>query len=189
LIAARDESDRLYSILSDLLDISRIEAGKIQMELRSISPHELVLKQVESLHATARDRGVSLRAQIPPGLPDVMADPERVAHVLANLLSNAIKYTSAGGEVTISAAEENEVVRFLVSDTGRGIPAEFLDRVFDQFFRVPGQEITSGEGLGLTIAREIVEAHGGTMSVESREGKGSVFSFSLKRADKFAQKH
>jgi two-component system, NtrC family, sensor histidine kinase KinB len=103
--------------------------------------------------------------------------------MLANLISNALKYTSPGGEVSISAESMEDMVCFSVTDTGRGIPSQYLDRVFEQFFRVPGQEAGAGEGLGLAIAKEIVEAHGGTIHVRSAEGQGSVFTFCLTQAD------
>ena len=120
---------------------------------------------------------------MPDDLPPVLADSAHIEHVLVNLLSNAIKYTSPGGAIRILAEAAGRQICFKVSDTGRGIPAHFLDRVFDQFFRVPDQNGGDGEGLGLAIAKEIVEAHGGTISVESEEGEGSIFTFCLKRAD------
>jgi signal transduction histidine kinase len=103
-------------------------------------------------------------------------------HVFANLLSNALRYTSAGGRVTVQARPDEEWVHFSVSDTGRGIPSKYLPRIFEQFFRVPDQGTETGAGLGLAIVKEIVEAHGGTVGVESTEGKGSTFTFTLKRA-------
>ncbi len=110
-------------------------------------------------------------------------DPTQIAHVFANLLSNALKYTPPGGTISVSAKEEGEHVRFQVSDTGVGIPERYMPRIFEQFFRVPEQGTGSGVGLGLAIVKDIVEAHGGTVGVESREGTGSTFSFSLRRAD------
>ena len=115
-------------------------------------------------------------------------DPARIAHVFANLLSNALKYTPPGGKVTLSAKAEGEFVRFQVSDTGVGIPEKFLPRLFEQFFRVPDQGPGTGVGLGLAIVKDIVEAHGGTVGVESREGAGSTFHFTLRRADQSAMK-
>jgi signal transduction histidine kinase len=187
LVAARDDSDRLHSILSNLLDISRIESGRMQMDLRPEAPHMIVLEQVETFRSTAKDRGIVLKVEIPDDLPQVLADSAQIGHVLANLLSNALKYTSPGGEIFISAESGEETVCFAVTDTGRGIPDQYLDRVFDQFFRVPGQDAGAGEGLGLAIAKEIVEAHGGTIAVKSEEGAGSVFSFCLKQAEQGAR--
>lgn len=182
LVAARDDSDRLHSILTNLLDISRIESGRMRMDFRSEAPQTMVVQQVDSFRSAAKDRGIALKMEVPDKLPPVLADSAQVGHVLANLLSNALKYTSPGGEVSISAEPVDDAVCFAVSDTGRGIPDRYLDRVFEQFFRVPNEEAGAGEGLGLAIAREIVEAHGGTIDVRSREGEGSVFTFCLKQA-------
>lgn len=183
LLAARDESDRLHSILSNLLDISRIESGRMQMDLQPVAPHTMVLEQVRTFLSTAKDRGIALKMEVPDDLPDVRADSARIGQVLANLLSNGLKYTSPGGEITVSAESEEKMVCFTVSDTGRGIPAQYLARIFEQFFRVPGQHGETGEGLGLAIVKDIVEAHGGSISVESEEGEGSVFTFRLKRVE------
>jgi signal transduction histidine kinase len=105
--------------------------------------------------------------------------------VFSNLLSNAFKYTPPGGRIALTAQAGETWVRFNISDTGAGIPDPLLPRVFEPFFRVPGRGNETGAGLGLAIVKEIVEAHGGTVSVESREGKGSTFSFMLRRVDRF----
>jgi PAS domain S-box-containing protein len=187
LIAARDDSDRLYNIIEDLLDISRIESGRAQINFRSISPQALVLIALESFQSSYLDHGVTLRMEVPDDLPEVWADKTRIDHVFSNMLSNALKYTASGGTVTVSAQASKELVSFSVSDTGRGIPAQYVSRIFDQFFRVPDTAAEPGAGLGLAIAKEIVEAHGGTITVDSCEGRGSTFTFTLKRADAFLQ--
>jgi len=119
---------------------------------------------------------------LPDDLPDVVADRVLIGQVFANLLSNALKYTDPGGTVSVSAQTNDEQVVFSVSDTGQGIPRQYLEKILEQFFRVPGQGGESGAGLGLSIVQEIVIAHGGSVTVESNEGEGSIFSFSLKRA-------
>ncbi len=183
LLAAREDSDRLHNILNNLLDISRIESGKTKMELRTISPNSLQMEALEPFWRAAHDQGVTLSVDIPGDLPEVWADPTRIYYVFGNLLSNSLKYTQPGGKITFSAkAEENEV-RFSISDTGKGIPKQYLPRIFEQFFRVPNQEKNSGAGLGLAIVKEIIEAHGGTVSAESEEGKGSTFTFTLRTVD------
>lgn len=184
LIAAKEDSDRLHRILENLLDLSRIVSGKVALELRSAEPRQIVTEAVESYQVAARQRGVELKTNIPGDLPVVWADTLQIGHAFANLLFNALKYTDSGGTVTLSAQTDGDQVRFSVSDTGKGIPDQYLPKVFDRFFRVPGQEAESGIGLGLSIVKEIVEAHGGSVSVESRVGEGSVFSFTLPRADK-----
>jgi signal transduction histidine kinase len=187
LIAAREDSDRLHRTLENLLDISRIVSGKVAMEFHTAHAHQMALEIIESYRAAARQRGVELKTDLPADLPDVWADTVQIGHVFANLLFNALKYTDSGGAITVSAQADEERVRFLVSDTGKGIPEQYLPRVFDRFFRVPGQEEESGVGLGLSIVKDIVEAHGGAVNVESRIGEGSTFTFTLPRADNVAK--
>jgi len=186
LVAAGEDAERLNTIIDELLDIGRIESGKARMDLRPVPPIDLVSREMEAYRPAARDGGVSLVVDLPATLPPVWVDPARVAHVFANLLSNALKYTPPGGKVTLSAKAEGEFVRFLVSDTGVGIPEKYLPRIFEQFFRVPDQGPGPGVGLGLAIVKDIVEAHGGTVGVESREGTGSTFHFTLRTADQSA---
>jgi NtrC-family two-component system sensor histidine kinase KinB len=183
LVAAREDSDRLHSILNNLLDISRIESGKVEMNFRKVSPHSMVFEALEPFQMDFKDRGVSLSTELPADLPEVWADTVRMNHVFANLLSNALRYTPPGGKVTVLGKVDEKWVQFSVSDSGRGIPAQYLARIFEQFFRVPDQGAETGSGLGLAIVKEIVEAHGGTIKVESRVGEGSTFTFTLKRAD------
>jgi NtrC-family two-component system sensor histidine kinase KinB len=185
LMSAREDSDRLHDILDSLLDLSRFESGKAQMEFRALSPRSVVMDAVESFRRTAQDRGVTLSADVPGDVPDVWVDTTRIDHVFSNLLSNALKHTSPGGRIALTADADDAWVRFHVSDTGDGIPAAFLSRVFEPFFRVPARQDETGAGLGLAIVKEIVEAHGGTVGVESTEGKGSDFTFTLRRADRF----
>ncbi|HWP45961.1 MAG TPA: ATP-binding protein [Candidatus Limnocylindrales bacterium] len=183
LVAAQEDSDRLRQIIENLLDLSRIESGRVRMDLQKMKPREIIYKAVDPIQAAFQDRGISLDIHIHPETPDVWADPTRIGLVLANLLSNALKYTPAGGRVQVEVHPEEKTVRFSVSDTGIGIPEHYLPRVFDKFFRVPGQGTTEGAGLGLAIAKEIIEAHGGKMECQSREGEGTAFSFTLRRAD------
>ena len=185
LLTAREDSERLHGILDGLLDISRLESGKVQMDYRALPPSSIVTQALEPFRRAAQDRGISLREDIEDGLPDVWVDPTRIGHVFGNLLSNALKHTPPGGRITVTAEPGEAWVRFRVSDTGEGIPAPFLSRIFEPFFRVPGRKNETGAGLGLAIVKEIVEAHGGSVGVESREGEGSSFSFTLRRADRF----
>jgi len=205
LIAMRDDSDRLGRIIDNLLDIGRIESGKALVDLVPTPAGRLVSDAVAAVSTAFRERGVDLQSDIAPGAPDVLADQTKIAHVFNNLLSNALRYTPAGGQVRVSAefaeqgttqsanndpAPGDRTVRFAVQDTGSGIPRQYLDRIFERFFRVPGQAPAQGAGggpgsagLGLAIAREIVEAHGGHISVQSQPGQGSTFSFTLRTAD------
>ncbi|MEI7448588.1 MAG: ATP-binding protein [Desulfomonile sp.] len=187
LIAAKEDSERLYTILEQLLNISRIESGKAQIDQRVLSCNELVFESVEPFRRAAQDLGISLEVNLPDDLPEVIADTMLIAQVFANLLSNALKYTNPGGKVSISAEATDESVLLSVSDTGQGIPSQYLKKILEQFFRVPGQGGDSGVGLGLSIVQEIVSAHGGVVNVESSEGEGSTFTFSLQRAVQLPQ--
>ena len=181
LEAAREDSDRLYRVIEDLLDISRIESGRAGIRLQPMNPEDLVLQVTDKVRAAFVDHGINLNLEVPGDVPPVLADPGRIPLVFDNLLSNALKYTPIGGEVRVTARREDGLVRFAVEDTGIGIEPQYLTRVFEKFFRVPGQEHIDS-GLGLTIAKEIVEAHGGTIEAASQVGKGAKFSFTLKAA-------
>ncbi len=182
--AAREDADRLYSILEELLDISRLESVKRAAEqYPAVASEMLMLAAVDPFRRAAQDNGVLLTVDIPDHIPNVRADSMEVDHVFANLLANALKYTPEGGAVSVSARDEQDHVWFSVSDSGIGIPPEYQDKVFEQFFRVPGQAPTTGAGLGLAIAKKIVEAHRGIIRVRGREEGGSVFEFTLPKAD------
>lgn len=184
LIAAEEDAERLHRILENLLDIDRIESGKARLDLQAVSSHVLAFEAVELFRSSCQDGGINLTVEIPDDLPEVWADPTRVTHVFANLFSNALKYTDPGGNIRLSAEADEDSVRFSVSDTGKGIPERYLETVFERFFRIADRETESGAGLGLAIAKEIVEAHGGKIHVESREAEGSTFTFSLRRVDR-----
>ena len=183
LLTARDESDALHGILANLLDISRMESGRLQMDFQDVSPAALVAEAVAPFRRAAQDGGVEMETKLPGDLPTVCADAGQIGHVFANLLSNALRYTAPGGRIMVSAEADERMVRFSVSDTGSGIPHQFLQRIFEHFFRVPEQKSETGAGLGLAIAKQIVEAHGGHINVESREGKGTTFSFTLRKGE------
>lgn len=181
LLAARDDSERLVAIINDLIELDRQGRGA-GGAARPVEPARLLGEAVERVRLECRDRGLRLVEEIAADLPAVQADPERVGHVLDNLLGNAIRFTSPGGAITVTAAAAGDAVAFSVSDTGAGIAPEEIERIFEPFHRGPGQEASSGVGLGLTIAREIVRAHGGELEVASRPGDGSTFTFRLPAA-------
>jgi NtrC-family two-component system sensor histidine kinase KinB len=183
MIAARDDSDRLERIIADLLDMGRLESGRVELDLRPEPAERLVSDAITPLETAYHDRGVALEVDIPGDTAPVLVDPARIDHVFSNLLGNALKFTPPGGRVRISAQNEPAVVRFLVQDSGVGIPAEHLPRIFERFYRVPRQNQVAGAGLGLAIVKEIVEAHQGRISVQSRDGEGTTMSFTLQRAD------
>jgi len=178
LYAAREDCERLQGIVEDLLDLSRIQAGKVEVSPAPILSKALVEGAAAAREAAAREAGVSLLADIAEPVLPVLADPERVALVFDNLLSNAVRHSPPGGRVVLRAEADGAKVRFEVADQGPGIPREYRDRVFEKFFRIPG---TKGEGigLGLYISREIVRAHGGDMGVDGDPGRGARFWFTL----------
>jgi len=181
MAAAREDCERLQSIVDDLLDLSRIQAGRMSLEVAPLDAGGLLEAAAGSLRSAAEAAGVSL-AVSPPATPlAVQADPERAQLVLTNLLANAVRHTPAGGRVEVQASAAGELVRFEVRDTGEGIAREHQDRIFEKFYRVPGAR-SGGVGLGLYIAREIVHAHGGEVGVESEPGRGSTFWFTLRLA-------
>jgi two-component system, OmpR family, phosphate regulon sensor histidine kinase PhoR len=173
------EVDALTHMVSELLELARIESGKVPLQLKSVSPVELLRPAFERLGVQAERGNLTLRMACPEDLPDVLADAPRMQQVVVNLLHNAIKFTPPGGDVTLSAhAGEGQVI-FEVRDTGVGIPADDLPRIFERFYKADRARSGGGTGLGLAIARHLVEAHGGTIWAESVEGRGSTFYFSL----------
>ena len=179
LATARQDSDRLYRVIEDLLDISRIESGSAEIKLQPVNVEDLILQATDKVRSAFLDHKITLDINVASDVPRVLADPTRFQLVFDNLLSNALKYTPTGGKVRVTAQAEGGMVRFAVEDTGIGIAPEHLPRIFEKFFRVPGQEHIDS-GLGLTIAKEIVEAHGGAIEVASRPGKGTKFTFTVK---------
>jgi signal transduction histidine kinase len=175
--------DRLTLLVSDLLDISRIEAGQIKMQLRPISLKEVCQRLAPNFAPQLKAQNITLTTQIPEDLPLVLADPDRIAQVLDNLLSNAIKFTTRGG-ISVTAIDKGDFVLVSVKDSGPGIAKEEHDRIFDKFYQVKvGSGYPSkGTGLGLAIVKSIVESHRGKVWVESEAGKGSDFRFILPRA-------
>lgn len=187
LAAAREDSDRLYRIIENLLDISRMEAGRSELELIPVSTGQIILEAAEKMRASYLAKGTALTTDVPGDIPPVLADTFRLESVFANLLNNALKNTPPGGQVTVSARAEGALVHFAVEDTGSGIPEEYLPHVFEKFFHVPGHGQEKGSGLGLSIVKEIIEAHGGKIAVSSAPGKGTRFTFTLKAAEPVAQ--
>ena len=183
LTAARDDSERLHQIVENLLDMARIESGKALMEMQACDSRELVQRAVNQLKPSFEAQHVSLQTQMAADLPAVHADSTRIGHVLGNLLNNALRHTPSGGTVTVAVREVEEWVEFSVMDDGDGIPKQYLHRIFEKFFRAPGQQGSSGSGLGLSIAKDIVQAHGGHIRVDSGEGRGTVFAFTLRPVD------
>jgi histidine kinase len=178
------EADRMDRLVDDLQELSRVEADTFKLALRPVAVAELVDAAMARLGRQYEEKGVALTSSLPPDLPLVQVDEDRVGQVLLNLIGNALQYTPAGGSVHISAASRGDEVTIAVTDTGVGIPAEHLPHIFDRFYRVDRSRCRragGGSGIGLTIAKRLVEAHGGRIWAESEgEGKGSKLTFTLK---------
>ncbi len=173
----KDDNKRLLRILSELLDMSQVESGKIQLTLLAVQPTALVNKALESVQNVAKEKNIRIQQQIPGNLPAVKADADKTTWVLNNFLTNAIRYSPENAEIVVSIRQHENNIEFGVQDFGKGIDPQYKDKIFDRYFRVPGTK--EGTGLGLAICKEFIEAQGGMISVESGYGKGSLFSFSL----------
>jgi signal transduction histidine kinase len=173
--------DRMAELVSDLLDVSRLEAGRMQLVLERLDLAGVVFEISQELTETLRQRELALQLELRPGLPRVLADRSRVIQVLLNLLSNAYRYTPPGGTITISAHVSGHVVKVDVADTGIGIPEKDQAFIFERFYRAdhPVVREQAGTGLGLPIARSLIEMHGGKLWLRSELGVGSTFSFTL----------
>jgi PAS domain S-box-containing protein len=176
--AEREDLERLERLMRDLLDITRLESGVTPPHFERVSPHELVEGAVQSVASQAEAKGVSLTCEAPEDLPPVRADRAQITRALVNLLNNAIRHTPMKGRITVTAKQGSAGTVFIVQDTGSGIPRDYLPRIFDRFVQVPGAT-RGGAGLGLSIVRTIVKAHGGDIKVESEPGRGSIFTITL----------
>jgi PAS domain S-box-containing protein len=174
-----ESASMMNRMIGDLLDVATIDSGHLRIDASPQAVEPLIEQAVEMTGEAARDRGVEIRTSLPPSLANVLVDPTRFVQVLANLVSNAVKFTEAGGRVTLGAEPAGAQVRISVRDTGAGIPANHIPHIFDRHWHARRTARTAGTGLGLAIARGIVEAHGGTISVDSTEGAGSTFSFTV----------
>lgn len=172
---------RANRLLDDLMDVTRIEAGGLAVDVRPVPVRALIDGAAELMRPAADENGVRLVAGHAAGLPPVLADPDRILQVFANLAGNAVKFTPAGGTVTLAAMPDGEGVAFEVADTGPGMAPEQVERAFDRFWQAARAD-RRGVGLGLSIARGIVDAHGGSLTVRSTPGEGTVFRFTLPRA-------
>ncbi|MET0638341.1 MAG: ATP-binding protein [Chitinophagaceae bacterium] len=174
----RIDNQRMLRILSELLNMAQVESGRIQLDAKPVEPASVAVLALKQTGGAAKAKKVRLVVDTQPGLPRINADAEKTAWVLNNFLTNAIRYSPEGAEVKLSVTTTDNVVRFEVIDHGPGIPSEYLPRLFDRFFTVPGTG-KKGSGIGLSIAREFIEAQEGQVWVNSIVGEGSTFGFSL----------
>ncbi|MCC0178305.1 HAMP domain-containing protein [Waterburya agarophytonicola K14] len=175
---ANEDVARLSSLVNDLLDLSKIESGRIDLDFVPLDVEFLFSKAIATLKVQAEDKQISLHSKLPNPVK-VRADPNKILWVLTNLIANAIRYTQTGGEINLRAKQHQEQLYISVQDNGAGIPREYTSKIFDKFVQVENQESLGGSGLGLAICKEIVKAHGGTIWVDSIFGEGSTFTFTL----------
>lgn len=176
--AQKEDLERLERLMRELLDLTRLEAGSSPPRFELVKVDDIVRGTMTPMRTQAHEKNVELSSDIPDDLPLVRADRSQIIRVLTNLVSNAVRHTPSGGSVKVSARAEGDQVRFRVSDTGEGIPTDYLPQIFERFVQVPGAT-GGGAGLGLPISQTIVHAHGGNISVESELGKGAAFEFAL----------
>jgi two-component system sensor histidine kinase BaeS len=180
------EADRLNRLVDDLQELSRVEARAYKLDLRPVDVSSFVHTVTKRLGPRFESKHISLGMELPPDLPRILADEDRVIQILTNLTGNALQYTPERGKITISAKRLNDEVQISILDTGIGISPEHLSQIFDRFYRVDksrSRQAGGGSGIGLTIARALVEAHGGRIWVESAgDGNGSTFAFTLPTA-------
>lgn len=185
----RNNSERLLRLINDLLDASKIEAGKLTIRKQPCDPERLLERAVDGMTGYAEEYGVTVTTDFARGLAPVVVDPDRVEQIMSNLLSNAIKYSHRGDSVRVAVRSEGAYLRVDVIDTGVGIPSSALPRLFEKFSQVDrGGRNRPGTGLGLVISKGLIEAHGGSISVSSTEGEGTTFTFTLPCAKRGADR-
>ncbi|MBF0544009.1 MAG: HAMP domain-containing protein [Candidatus Riflebacteria bacterium] len=183
LYASREDCERLQTLVDDLLDLSKIQEGKIQMVLQPCSAESFIETVIAAQRMVAEENGIELETLMAPEKIQVMADPERIQIVLKNLIANAIRHSPPKSKIQVRLSRHGQKAKIEVSDTGPGISPEYQKKVFEKFFRIPGTPGT-GSGLGLFISGEIIEKHGGEIGLESSPGQGSIFWFTVPIADR-----
>jgi len=175
----KNDNQRMLRILSELLNMSQVEAGKIQLTMQTVNPKSVVDASVQAVYSAAKEKQITVVQKIDDDLPVIKTDPDKINWVLNNFLTNAIKYSPEESEVMISVEHNNSSISFSVADKGQGIDEQYLGRIFERYFQVPGRSDKKGSGIGLAICKEFIEAMNGKIWVKSRTGEGSVFGFDL----------
>jgi two-component system, OmpR family, phosphate regulon sensor histidine kinase PhoR len=174
-----NEIDNLTQIVQELLELAKIESGRVPLEKKKTPVEEIVSRPVERMRLQAERSGIKIETHLESKIPSIKVDPMRVQQVFINLIHNAIKFTPPGGKISISAIHEDDQIIFSIADTGIGIPPDDLDRIFERFYKSDRSRSSGGTGLGLSISKHIIELHGGKIWAESIQGEGSTFYFSL----------
>lgn len=176
-----DEANRLLKITGELLNMTQVETGKMQLNIQQSNAKEIVQYAVDAVKTAAEQKHIAIDTFIPGNLPPVMADKEKTAWVITNLLSNAVHYSYENSRVILNVQQVNNTIQFTVQDFGKGIDASYIDKIFDRYFKIPGSR-QDGTGLGLAISKEFIEAQGGFITVSSETGVGTILTVSLKAA-------
>jgi signal transduction histidine kinase len=176
-----DDAQHLIAMVSDMLDLSRLEAGKVELDPIALRVSDVARRSLDALKASAEAKTIDVELAVEPGEPLVSADPIKLSRIMNNLLSNALKFTPAGGQIKVTVGPEPSGAYIRVADTGLGIPAGALPRLFEKFHQIHGRGTAGerGSGLGLAIVRQLVDLHGGAIEVASEEQRGSTFSVHL----------
>jgi signal transduction histidine kinase len=182
----RQAAEQMDELIQDLLDVTRVEAGKLAVTLKSVNTEEILSDILRTLAPVAAEKKIALRLNAPDDLPNVLADRERFSQAISNLVGNAVKFSQPGGEITVRVAVLDKEFLFSVSDKGQGMTAEQLSHAFDRFWQSSRTD-RQGAGLGLAITKGIVDAHGGRIWAESSPGAGSTFYFTLPIADSISK--
>jgi PAS domain S-box-containing protein len=178
-----DDSDRLLNITGELLNMTQLETGQIQLKLLPTESKQIVDQAFQAVQMQANQRNISFELEMDPNIPFILSDAEKSTWVLINFLTNAVKYSPENNTVNVAVHRKNGSVQFTVQDHGQGIDERYLPKIFDRYFKVPGKHERNGSGLGLAISREFIEAQEGKIWVQSEVGTGSIFGFSLKIAN------
>ncbi|MFT4154850.1 ATP-binding protein [Parafilimonas sp.] len=174
----KQDNQRMLKILSELLNMSQVEAGRIQLNIKQVNPKNIIENAVHAVETNAKEKNISIKNYVEENLPLINADEDKTTWVLNNFLTNAIKYSPEDAMIEASVYKKDNTIIFSVKDRGKGIAQEYQSRIFDRYFKVPGSN-EKGTGLGLAISKDFIEAQGGAVWVESEPDKGAVFSFSL----------
>lgn len=184
----KNDNQRMLRILSELLNMSQVEAGKIQLDLQAVNPEQAVEASLQAVSAAAREKNIHIEKKVDDNLPVITADTDKISWVLNNFLTNAIKYSPVNGTIRVEVVQSNKHITFSVADEGAGIDEVYLGRIFERYFQVPGRPDKKGSGIGLAICKEFIEAMGGSIWVKSKPAQGSKFGFDLPLASSNGKK-
>jgi PAS domain S-box-containing protein len=176
-----DDAERLLKITGELLNMAQVETGNIQLKIQNTNPEIIVEQAIQAVHFQAQQKNILLQKNIQEGLPSINADAEKTTWVLINFITNAIKFSPEKSKIEIDVHRQGDAVDFIVHDRGKGIDEKYLPKIFERYFKVPGNHERSGTGLGLAISKEFIEAQGGHIWVQSKIGEGSSFGFAFKK--------